>query len=116
MKGSEESEVMMVHRREQDRGKGKSWMPSWQDATTAHVCTGKKCPQGYCEHTDKIERGLILMAGELTMTHRMTDATYRRAISLQLMGSAPKLAPDLDWKTTADTRWGCTRLNRSDGL
>ena len=55
------------------------------------------------------------MTGELTVTHIMTDATYRRAISLQLMGSAPKLAPDTDWKATADTGWGC-RLNRSDGL
>jgi hypothetical protein len=106
MKGSEESEVMMVHRREQDRGKGKSWMPSWQDATTAHVCTGKKCPQGYCEHTDKIERGLILMAGELTMTHRMTDATYRRALSLQLIGSAPEKASRPDWSKAPDTAMG----------
>ena len=55
------------------------------------------------------------MTGELTMTHRMIDATYRRAISLKLMDIAPKLAPDMDWKATADTGWGC-RLNRSDGL
>jgi hypothetical protein len=112
---SEDSGELTVQRREQDKGQGKSWMPSWQDTKTAHVHTGKKCPQGYSEHKDKVQGGSVLMTGELTMTHRMTDATYRRAISLQLMGSAPKLAPDLDWKTTADTGWGC-RLNRSDGL
>jgi hypothetical protein len=112
---SEDSGELTVQRREQDKGMGKSWMPSWQDTKTAHVHTGKKCPQGYSEHTDKIQGGSVLMTGELTMTHRMTDATYRRAISLQLMGSAPKLAPDMDWKAAPDTGWGC-RLNRSDGL
>ena len=55
------------------------------------------------------------MTGKLAMTHRMTDATYICAISLQLMGSAPELASGPDWKATADTGWGC-RLNRSDGL
>ena len=55
------------------------------------------------------------MTGELTMTHRMTDATYRRAISLQLMRSAPELASGPDGTATADTVWGL-RLNRSDGL
>ena len=106
MAGSEDSDVMVVHRREQDKGKGKSWMPSWQDAKTAHVHTGKKCPQGYCEHTDKVEKGLILMAGELTMTHRMTDATYRRALSLQLIGSAPELTSRPDWTKGSDTAMG----------
>ena len=46
------------------------------------------------------------MTGELTMTHRMTDATYRRAISLQLMSSAPELASRPDWDTAADTAMG----------
>ena len=107
---SEDSGELTVQRREQDKGMGKSWMPSWQDTKTAHVHTGKKCPQGYSEHTDKIQGGSVLMTGELTMTHRMTDATYRRAISLQLMSSAPKLAPDMDWRAAPDTGWGC-RLN-----
>ena len=115
---SEDSGELTVPRREQDRGMGKSWMPSWQDTKAARLQTGKKCPQGYSEHTDKTQGGPVLMTGELTMTHRMMDATYRRAISLQLMGSAPKLAPDMGWKAApADTgcRLGC-RLNRSDGL
>ena len=103
---SKHSNELTVHRREQDKGKGKSWMPSWHDAKTAQVHTGKKCPQGYSEHIDKVQGGSVLMTGELTMTHRMTDATYRRAISLQLMSSAPELASRPDWDTTADTAMG----------
>ena len=52
---SEDSGELIVQRREQVKGQGKSWMPSWQDTKTAHVHTGKKCPQGYSEHTDKVQ-------------------------------------------------------------
>ena len=57
-------------------------MPSWQDTKAPHVHTGKKCQQGYSEHTDKVQGGAVPMKGELA------DATYRRATSLQLMGTA----------------------------
>ena len=55
---SEDSGELTVQRREQDKCMGKSWMPSWQDTKTAHVHTGKKCPQGYSEHTDKVQGGV----------------------------------------------------------
>ena len=55
---SEDSGELTVQRRKQDKRQGKSWMPSWQDTKTAHVHTGKKCPQGYNEHTEKVQGGV----------------------------------------------------------
>ena len=74
---------MGVWSRQQDSGKGKSWLPTWRKGE--HVLPKGKQPGGYEENVQGVMVSAVQMAGDLTMTNRMTDQTYRKAVSLNLM-------------------------------
>ena len=77
-------ECLKVWCREQDQGQGKSWRPSWISGSgQMKVCKTK--PSGFEQHTEVIKKSHVSMAGSLDTNHRMTDDTYRRALSLNLI-------------------------------
>ena len=45
----------------------------------------KSCPQGYDKYFERLMVENVLMVGELTDTHRMIDAAFRRANNMNLM-------------------------------
>ena len=49
------------------------------------VLVQKKRPEGFDANETRIEVDQVELVGELTMTHRMTDATWRAAVARNIM-------------------------------
>jgi hypothetical protein len=75
---------MQVLAREQDAGAGKNWLPTWV-GLDGEVIRAKKKPKGMAGNLVVVDLEEIEMAGVLTQTHRMTDATVRAAVAAGLM-------------------------------
>ena len=80
--------VLTVVRRQQNTKKdgegGKSWLPTWKNED-GEVLVQKKRPDGFDANKTNVEIDQVELVGELTMTHRMTDATWRAAIARNIM-------------------------------
>ena len=80
--------MLTVVRRQQNTTKdgegGKSWMPTWRNGD-GEVLVQKKKPDGFEANKTELEVDQVELVGELTMTHRMTDATWRAAIARNIM-------------------------------
>jgi hypothetical protein len=73
-----------VWAREQDTGMGKSWMPTWKSDAGKVVKAGMK-PGGMEKNTVVVDEEVVVLTGELTDTHRMSEQTWRAAVALDLM-------------------------------
>jgi hypothetical protein len=49
------------------------------------IIVQKKRPEGFDANKTSIEVDQVELVGELTMTHRMTDATWRAAVARNIM-------------------------------
>ena len=80
--------VLTVMRRQQnttqDGEGGKSWLPTWRNGE-GDVRVQKKRPDGFEANRTELEIDQVELVGELTMTHRMTDAAWRAAVARNVM-------------------------------
>ena len=72
-----------VHEYMADKGKGKSWLPIWESG--GEYVRVKKCPEGYTPKMVEVRSERIRVSGELSETFRMTDGTWRAAVSQDLL-------------------------------
>jgi hypothetical protein len=83
-----EADELTVVRRQQNTKKdgegGKSWLPTWRNED-GDVLVQKKRPEGFEANMTSLEVDQVELVGELTMTHRMTDATWRAAVARNIM-------------------------------
>ena len=83
----EAGELTVVHRQQntkKDGEGGKSWLPTWRNED-GEVLVQKKRPSGFDANKTILQINQVDLVGELTMTHRMTDATWRAAIARNIM-------------------------------
>jgi hypothetical protein len=79
----EETELVVLAR-QQDSGTGKNWLPTWIDGD-GMVLRKKDCPQGMGKNLVKVDRSLVELVGDLTVTHRVVDSTWRAMQSLNMV-------------------------------
>ena len=79
---------LTVVRRQQNTKKdlegGKSWLPTWRNEE-GEVLVQKKRPEGFDANKTNIEVDQVELVGELTINHRMTDATWRTDVARNIM-------------------------------
>ena len=72
-----------VMAREQDVGTGKNWLPTWKKED--EVLRRKVAPDGFVKNMVEVDASEVKMVGELTDTHRVTDATWRAMVARDLV-------------------------------